>query len=118
METTRRSLDQAARLVSLYQQLWESYAAKYSENQNIANENQRFEQANKQLCQEKEQMEHHHANQEARLEYIHKYFHEMFKGIADIVESPGERSTASPEKVPQNEKSLLIVVCLRNMNLA
>lgn len=49
-------------------------------------------------------MEYRYVDQESHLEYIRQYFHEMFKGIADIVESLGERSAGSPEKAPQNEK--------------
>lgn len=96
--------EQATRLVGMYQQLWETYAAKCSENQNITNETQRLEQANKQLHQEKEQMKHHYADQEAHLEYIRQYFHEMSKGIADIVGSLGEHTTRSSEKALHNEK--------------
>ena len=55
-EKDPKVLEQAACLVGLYQQLWELYAAKCSDNQNLANENQNLEQLNKQLCQEKEQM--------------------------------------------------------------
>ncbi|ODM21119.1 hypothetical protein SI65_04172 [Aspergillus cristatus] len=96
--------EQVARLVGLYRQLWETYAAKCSEHQSIVDENQRLKQSNKQLRQEKEQTECRNADQEAHQEYIRQYFHEMFKGIADIVESLGEHTSWNPEKGLQSEK--------------
>lgn len=82
---------QATRLVGLYRNLWETYAAKCSDSQNVANENRRLEQSNKQLCQEKEQME--------------RRFHEILKRMADIFESLGEHSTGSPKKLSQIERT-------------
>ena len=45
--------------------------AKYLDSQNLKNGNQHLEQLNKQLCQKKEQMKCHYADQEAYLEHIY-----------------------------------------------
>ena len=50
-------------------------------------------------------MERRHADQGAHLEHIRQGFHEVLKGMADIVESLGEHSTGGPGKAPQNEKA-------------
>lgn len=79
--------------------------AKYLDSQNLKNGNQHLEQLNKQLCQKKEQMKCHYADQEAYLEHIYQDSHAVLKGMADIVESLGECSTGGSEKALQNEKA-------------
>lgn len=81
---------QATRLVSLYRNLWETYAATCSNSQDIMNENRRLEQSNKQLCQEREQME--------------CRFHKMLKGMADIFESLGNDQLEAPRSFRKSKE--------------
>ena len=78
--------------------------AKYLDSQNLKNENCHLKQSNKQLFQEKEQMQHHYMDQEAHLEHIYWGSHEVLKGLADIVESLEEHSTGDSEQASENEK--------------
>lgn len=73
---------QVTRLVGLYRNLWEIYAATSSGNQKTMNENQQLEQSNKKLCQEKEQME--------------RRFQKILNGMADIFESLGNDQQEAP----------------------
>lgn len=50
-------------------------------------------------------MQRRYADQEAHLQHVRRGSHEVLKGLVDIVESLGERSTGDPEQVPENEKA-------------
>ncbi|KMK56459.1 hypothetical protein Y699_05374 [Aspergillus fumigatus Z5] len=98
--------EQAARLVALYRQLWESYVANHADSSRLKSETHR-------LQLEKSHLERHCKEQEARSSRFQEAFQKVRDGVVEMFEnweaSKAELATADSAKGNTTEKGSQVV---------
>ncbi|KAF4231528.1 hypothetical protein CNMCM8980_005232 [Aspergillus fumigatiaffinis] len=90
--------EQAARLVAVYRRLWESYVAKHADSSRLERENHQLQVAHSRLTDEKNHLQRHCREQEARSSHFQEAFRKVREGVVEIFEK-WEDSKAEPATV-------------------
>jgi hypothetical protein len=112
--------EQAARLVAVYRRLWESYVAKHADSSRLERENHQLQVAHSRLTDEKNHLQRHCREQEARSSHFQEAFRKVREGVVEIFEkwedSKWELAAADSAKGNKETGSQVVAAAVSSTN--
>jgi arsenate reductase-like glutaredoxin family protein len=112
--------EQAARLVAIYQRLWELYMAKHADSSCLERENHQLQVAHSRLTDEKNHLQHHYREQEACSSHFQEVFQKVREGVVKIFkkweDSKWELATVDSAKENKETGSQVVAAAVSSTN--